>query len=119
MKKQIKEFIIEVIKNLNYDPNDLELQKNDALLYDDNQESFETNKKLYEGYHETEINIQREIDDLENEVIEKEKSLDEVRSRTDFARNTSQYLSKRKNSSFLTSVCREDNSFKRAIISEA
>lgn len=27
MKKQIKEFIIEVIKNLNYDPNDLELQK--------------------------------------------------------------------------------------------
>lgn len=61
----------------------LELQKNDALLYDDNQESFETNKKLYEGYHETEINIQREIDDLENEVIEKEKSLDEINSKID------------------------------------
>ena len=27
MEKEIKEFIIEVIKNLNYDPNDLELQK--------------------------------------------------------------------------------------------
>ncbi len=27
MKKEINEFIIEVIKNLNYDPNDLELQK--------------------------------------------------------------------------------------------
>lgn len=61
----------------------LELQKNDALLYEDNQESFETNKKLYEGYHAKELNIQQQINDLENLIHEKEKELNVINDKID------------------------------------
>lgn len=56
----------------------LELQKNDALLYDDNQESFETNKKLYEKYHEKEINVQKQIEETKSIIQAKEKTLKEI-----------------------------------------